>query len=100
MSQHAESAEAMYVVESHAHQSAVDLRFSELNGKVQRGVQDGIEIVCSQRELPKISCSDAEFTSELLLETNVKLIAPGRSKRLYLGCSKRTVREASGAGRA
>ena len=98
MSQHTESAEAMHVIECHSHQSAIDLRFPKLDRKVERSIQDGVEIVRTARELPEVFRLDAELGAELLFESDVELIAPGRSERLYACCAQRAIREAPSSG--
>ena len=86
VSHHREGAEAMHVIERSSHQSAIDLRFPKLDGKVERSIQDGVEIVCTSRELPEIFRLDAEFGAKLLFDSDVELIAPGRKERLNARC--------------
>ena len=86
MSQHGEGAEAMHVVERHSRKSTIDLRFPKLDGKVERSIQDGVEIVRAARELPEVFRLDAEFGAKLLFDSDVELIAPGRSERLNARC--------------
>ncbi len=98
MSQHGEGAEPMHVVESRAHQRAIDFRLTELDGKIQRRIQDSVEVVRSIGEFPEIFCLHCELSAELLLDASVELIASRGRERLDGGCSQGTVRETPGAG--
>src|SRR6266436_2713310 len=90
----------MHAVDGHTHQSTVDLRFPKLDGKVERSIQDGVEIISSACKLPEVFCLHAEPAAELLFKSGVELIPPGRSEGLSARCPQRAIGEASGSGRA
>ena len=77
----------MHVFERNSRKSTINLRFPKLDGKAERSIQDGVEIVRTAGELPEVFCLDAEFGAKLLFECDVELIAPGRSERLNARCA-------------
>src|SRR5690348_5857824 len=77
-----ECAESMHIAQGCAHQGAINFRFSKLNRKVERSIQDGIEIESAVSELPEIFRLNAEPSAQLLFQSGVELVAAGRSQGL------------------
>src|SRR5215472_6985021 len=98
MAQNGERAQPMEVVQGDANQGSVDFGLPELDGKVKRSVQDGVEVVGTDGVLPKILSLDGDLGTELLREPDVVLIAVGRRQRVDCSCTKRTTRQTTPTG--
>lgn len=98
--QNSESAQSVKIVESRANHRTVDFRFAELNRKIQRSIQDGVEIVRGVRVLPEIFGLNVEPWTELLLKAYVVLVASCWRERLNARRSKSAVAQPTGASGA
>ena len=58
---YSERAKAVNVCERCAYQSAIDFRLAELDRKIQRRIQDGVEIVGPMRKFPEVFGLDTEL---------------------------------------
>ena len=75
MADDSERAKAVNVCERCAHQRAIDFRFAELDRKIQRRIQDGVEIIGPVGEFPELFGLDTELRAELLLNSSIELIS-------------------------